>query len=1109
MRLILFLSLFLASLVSQASSNLIDSLQTLLKTNIADTTRVNSLNALANLYIDSYPDTMLMYGEKALALANKSKWQRGIGNAHFVIGNSYYTKGDFEQCLVYWKHTLEARKKEGVPKRTSAALSNIGLVYKIQSDYQKSLEYYLSALKIDREIGNSNGIVIRLGSIGSIYRNQGDYPKALEYNFEALKMSKELGIRDDVADNYIRIGSVYHEQGDFPMALENYFEGQKIYEELGMKRRIGLGLGNIGLIYFEMGDYPKALKYHLEALKMDKEVNRKKGIAVNFGNIGDVYSVQGDYPKALEYYLEYLRMSREMGVKLYQAIAYGNIGSLYTKTGRFSEAEKYLDSSLVLCDEVGATNIKRQFEEVSANHYDTTAYLAFQSGNYKEAAQRYERALSHDRLYSSAKDSLFNEGKSKDIGRIEQRHETEMSDLKRQQQEDKLARQVAENLQRRNILQYTGILIGIMVLFGLVLLLGRINIPISVAEGIVFILFLIIFEFLLVLTDPHVGKWTNEAPAWKLLVNAGLAMIIFPLHSFFERLLKIRLFKGGVRVESGSGPSKTMLVFFLAALSVVHMSFDNKTDSLIRELGKAEINDTTRINALNNLSRQYLFSNPDTAYLLASQALKISNKIKNSRTIASSYIGIANTFWIRGEYPKALANYREALKIFKALNNKAGIASALSGIGLIYRSQSNYSAALKYYFEALEIDKELGNKEGIARHLGRIGVVYRNQGDYPAALKSYFDYLEMAKETGNKRDQAIALGNIGNVYHNQSNYTAALNHYAEALEIGKELGDKQRIAIQLGNMGIIYHKKGDYNTALKYYLEALEIDKELARKGSVSIRLGNIGTIYANKAENEKDEIKKMKLIDEALNHYFMALEVSREMGNKKGVAVNLGNIGTVYTKAGRFAKAEQYLDSALAIDTAIGALHHTMEDYGLLGILNDSIASVAFQSGNYKEAAFRYKLALSYNRIHSSTKDSLFNEEKSKDIGRLEQKHEFELAEVERKQEEIEQSRLETERIGRRNTLQYTGILIGIVVLFGIVLLLGRINIPVRIAEGIVFILFLIIFEFLLVLTDPYVDVWTNEAPAWKLLINAGLAGLIFPVHQFFENRLKSRIAK
>ncbi|MEK0371189.1 MAG: hypothetical protein QQN55_08565, partial [Nitrosopumilus sp.] len=67
----------------------------------------------------------------------------------------------------------------------------------------------------------------------------------------------------------------------------------------------------------------------------------------------------------------------------------------------------------------------------------------------------------------------------------------------------------------------------------------------------------------------------------------------------------------------------------------------------------------------------------------------------------------------------------------------------------------------------------------------------------------------------------------------------------------------------------------------------------------------------------------------------------------------------------------------------------------------------------------------------------------------------------------------------------------------------------PIRLAEGAVFFTFLLFFEFTLVLLDPYIDKWTGGEPAYKLAINAGLAGIIFPLHQFFETMLKQRILK
>jgi len=73
--------------------------------------------------------------------------------------------------------------------------------------------------------------------------------------------------------------------------------------------------------------------------------------------------------------------------------------------------------------------------------------------------------------------------------------------------------------------------------------LSRTNLSTELAEGMVFLAFLILFEFLLILTDPYFEEWSGGAPAIKLVINGGLALIILPLHRFFERFMKKRLLK--------------------------------------------------------------------------------------------------------------------------------------------------------------------------------------------------------------------------------------------------------------------------------------------------------------------------------------------------------------------------------------------------------------------------------------------------------------------------------------------------------------------------------------------------------------------------------------
>ena len=139
--------------------------------------------------------------------------------------------------------------------------------------------------------------------------------------------------------------------------------------------------------------------------------------------------------------------------------------------------------------------------------------------------------------------------------------------------------------------------------------------------------------------------------------------------------------------------------------------------------------------------------------------------------------------------------------------------------------------------------------------------------------------------------------------------------------------------------------------------------------------------------------------------------------------------------------------------------------------------------------------------------RDSLFNEEKEKEFGRLEARHEYQILQVKRDQEEKEQARIETQERSRRNNLQYSGIALGLFLLFGALFTMARLSLPTWAIKFSVFFPFLILFEFLLVLTDPFIDRFTNGEPIFNLLANAALAGLIFPIHSFFEHRLKRRL--
>jgi hypothetical protein len=152
---------------------------------------------------------------------------------------------------------------------------------------------------------------------------------------------------------------------------------------------------------------------------------------------------------------------------------------------------------------------------------------------------------------------------------------------------------------------------------------------------------------------------------------------------------------------------------------------------------------------------------------------------------------------------------------------------------------------------------------------------------------------------------------------------------------------------------------------------------------------------------------------------------------------------------------------------------------------------------------------ALEMYEIEIEMRDSLKTEDFLKAATKEKSRLEFEKQQLLSQYQEKEAARLEAEKIEARNTLQYSGIGIGLFALFGLVFFLGKVQLPKWAIKLSVFLPFLIFFEFLLVITDSTVEAWNGGEPALKLLLNVIMAALIFPLHSFFESFLKKRLFK
>jgi len=333
-------------------------------------------------------------------------------------------------------------------------------------------------------------------------------------------------------------------------------------------------------------------------------------------------------------------------------------------------------------------------------------------------------------------------------------------------------------------------------------------------------------------------------------------------------------------------------------------------DSLWAVWNDARQADTNRLKAMHRIAWDgYIYSQPDSAYHFAQMQYDLAMKRGLRKYAAMALQTQGGSFYVRGDYEKALERYERCLSIREELGNKKDIATMLVNIGLIYKEQGNYAKAIDHYMRGLKLFEEMDYKPGMTASLNNIGIIYNDQKEYRKAIDHYSRSLRIQQETGNKQGMAGTLNNIGMVYEVQGDNAKAITYYTRSLTLMEELGDKLGAAYCLTNIGIIYFGQGNLDKSMEYQDRGLAIKKEMGDKVGIATSLINIGDIYLKKGLHAK-----------AIAHGTEALQIAQEIGAVRQVEHAATVLYSSYKAIGQSSKA--------------------LEMYELYNVMRDSITS-------------------------------------------------------------------------------------------------------------------------------------------------------------------------
>jgi signal transduction histidine kinase len=345
---LLFLMLFLCSCPVYPQNSFIDSVKSTLQTQKDNTNKVRSLYKISIFYAGSYPDSGLLYAQKALDLAEKLHFENGIYYAEVCLANSLATLGN----------------------------------------YPLAIEFGLKGLSLAKKTGSHLEIIWANGSLADCYFYLGDFATSLQYDLEIKKIA-ETYYPDSLAficRDLSRLFNVMNQPDSALLYAKKSYEGLKSWHYL---ERAFVIFTTMGDAFSGMHNYDSALFYYKTGMAISLKNNAETDLVDIYTGMAKVFRDKNNPDSALWYAMKVFtaKIGKSYPVGLLKAA--NMLVSVYESKNKPDSALKYLQITIDIKDSL----------------FNREKTIAVQNLSYKE--QEKLKELESSRLQLQARYRMY------------------------------------------------------------------------------------------------------------------------------------------------------------------------------------------------------------------------------------------------------------------------------------------------------------------------------------------------------------------------------------------------------------------------------------------------------------------------------------------------------------------------------------------------------------------------------------------------------------------------------------------------------------------------------------------------------------------------------
>ncbi len=295
--------------------------------------------------------------------------------------------------------------------------------------------------------------------------------------------------------------------------------------------------------------------------------------------------------------------------------------------------------------------------------------------------------------------------------------------------------------------------------------------------------------------------------------------------------------------------TRFLIIALLISFSSKYFAQNNLADSLLNLIKNHKVQDTARVNLLNEFAFEAMDQDHDQAYQTARESYKLAKHLNYKKGVANSYLFLGWEFCLFQYKIDSALNYGiKALKLAEELNDKTILSKANNLVSSCYQN-TNDSLSMLYRQKAFNYAIEIKDFSLMASAERGISIIYVQRKNYGLALDNLEKALEYEKKTKTQKGLPGIYFYFGEAYERMNNLDSALFYYKLGLINAENNHYPRFIAGLRRKIGIMYMLKNDTANGFKNMKEGLEI----AIKNNMKFQIQNLYSTLASAYRQSKN----------------------------------------------------------------------------------------------------------------------------------------------------------------------------------------------------------------------------------------------------------------